>query len=359
MAEPQQNTPAASPSSLIIPIDSIKIGDFIKKARVRKKISLKIVSQHTKISATMLEFLENNQLEKLPNKAYVVGHIKSCAKILGLDLSRCLSILEENYKGVEPPKTFHQTVPSKVIKEYKKGTKIPVTTIIIIALLVIPLLYVVYRQTKTMEDGPPEGGALQGEAPDPIESQVLSSRTPLMENRPSESGESPPLEEAPPSGGEFEGAEAAPEQEVVLRPIRMPLYSVVPEGQEREGAISLIPEEVRNSLQEGTQNVFVLADSGETWLTYQRDDGPIHQFFLREGQHLFVQGDIILMFVGRVSAVKVFLNNNPLIVNSSTQVKTLVFPHEKRGEYFFPLFVYRENETAINSKDYKASLENL
>ena len=63
------------------------------------------------------------------------------------------------------------------------------------------------------------------------------------------------------------------------------------------------------------------------------------------------------MFLGRISAVRAFLNNRPLEMNSSTQVKTLIFPQEVRNQYYYPLFIYREDGTAISSRDYRASLE--
>ncbi len=57
--------------------NSITIGQHLKFERERKEISLKIVNQHTKISLTMLSYLEDEDYEKLPDLAYVRGFVKN------------------------------------------------------------------------------------------------------------------------------------------------------------------------------------------------------------------------------------------------------------------------------------------
>lgn len=73
------------------------IGDFLKKHREQLDISIKIVANDTKINITQLEYLENNDFDKLPNIAYVRGFVKNYARTLSLDLNNCLEILESSY----------------------------------------------------------------------------------------------------------------------------------------------------------------------------------------------------------------------------------------------------------------------
>ena len=56
--------------------DSNTIGNFLKKQREQQEIPLKIISRTTKISTTLLELLEGDELNQLPNKAYVKGFVK-------------------------------------------------------------------------------------------------------------------------------------------------------------------------------------------------------------------------------------------------------------------------------------------
>ena len=323
-----------------------KIGDLIKEARLDRKISLEVVSQHTKIGTTMLEHLENNRFDKFPNKTYVAGHVKSCAKLLGLNVGECLTTLREDYENIYPPeKEKIETLPPNPEKDQKTGKSIPYRGIALALFFILPPIYFIISRDggdRTEDVSPIEENFHES----PIESQVLSSTTPLIEAQPLAE-----VEEPLPSPEEEKGGE---EERVTLRPITSPLYSLGPPLSDED--INLIPEEIRASFVEGKQNLFVLAQGSEVWITYQRDHGPVHQFFLREGQHLFLQGDIILMFLGRLSATRVFLNARPLEMNSVSQVKTLIFPQEVRDQYYFPLFIYREDGTAINSKDYRASL---
>ena len=323
-----------------------QIGDLIREARLKKKISLEIISQHTKIGITMLEHLENNHFDQFPNKTYVAGHVKSCAKLLGLDVAECLATLKEDYKSIHPPeKEEVSKLPSALERGHKTGKVIPYKGVILALFLILPPLYfIAFRnQGETAKEVlVAEKDFNEG----PIESQVLSSTTPLIEARPLVEIEDPSQEDPPPT---------EEEEEVALRPITSPLYALGPPLSDRDD--NPIPENIGASFIEGKQNLFVLAQGAEVWITYQRDHGPVHQFFLREGEHLFLQGDIILMFLGRLSAVRVFLNGRPLEMNSVSQVKTLIFPQEVRGQYYYPLFIYRQDGTAINSKDYRASLE--
>ncbi|TNF28532.1 MAG: hypothetical protein EP319_08845 [Deltaproteobacteria bacterium] len=69
--------------------------------RENRGLSLKVISQHTKISVTMLQHLEDENFDMLPNKAYVKGFIKSVSKALGLSESVALEIYDETLRRRE------------------------------------------------------------------------------------------------------------------------------------------------------------------------------------------------------------------------------------------------------------------
>ena len=331
--------------------NAFKVGHYLKMAREEKNMSLKTMSQYTKINLDMLEYLESDELDKLPNKAYVAGYVKSYAKTLKLDVAVGLKFLEESYR--DDPSI--QKMSKKVSPE---GTKVPYRFVMAICAIVAPLVYVVYLQNKKTSKSEDIIVRTPAKAAAPIESQVLSSTTPLIEHRPTESGHSLDhlieREQVPSSTESASGPmEVENKKKISLRKIRFPLYSISHDDGE---SLSVIPENYKNAVEQGQQAVYLLAENGETWLTYQKDSGSIQQVFLKEGEQLFVKGQTILMFLGNVTAVTVFLNNQRLVMNSTSRVKTLIFPDEKRNEYYYPLFIYNEDGSVLNSRDYRALL---
>src|SRR3989339_992816 len=82
----------------------ITIGVFLKEERQKKNLSLKQISQKTKINMTQLEYLEEDKLDLLPNKAYVVGYLKSYSKVLGIEPHIPMSHLDITYSILNPSK---------------------------------------------------------------------------------------------------------------------------------------------------------------------------------------------------------------------------------------------------------------
>ncbi len=60
-------------------------GKELKQLRERMGIELQIVAKETKISLKILEFLEEENFEKLPALVYLKGFLKGYAQSLGLD----------------------------------------------------------------------------------------------------------------------------------------------------------------------------------------------------------------------------------------------------------------------------------
>ncbi|MBI2522178.1 MAG: helix-turn-helix domain-containing protein [Bdellovibrio sp.] len=86
------------------------IGILLREARENKGHSLKKISQHTKINLTLLEALEEDRLEKLPNKAYVVGFVKAYAQLVDLNPLDCIETLNRTYsRGSSQKPKRHRT----------------------------------------------------------------------------------------------------------------------------------------------------------------------------------------------------------------------------------------------------------
>ncbi|MDD5084122.1 MAG: helix-turn-helix domain-containing protein [Candidatus Moranbacteria bacterium] len=66
-------------------VESMTLGEKLKKIRSEYRISLSEVAKHTKIQMKYLEYLENGEYEKLPAEVYVRGFVRSYANFLGTD----------------------------------------------------------------------------------------------------------------------------------------------------------------------------------------------------------------------------------------------------------------------------------
>ena len=124
------------------------IGAFLRKQREQQEIPLKIISRTTKISTTLLELLEGDELKQLPNKAYVKGFVKSYCKALSIDQKESLNLLEKTYL-----KQFPQKPSNNLIKEYSTppSSKSPkaMTVFLVLAVGVVISSYLFNEQKSS------------------------------------------------------------------------------------------------------------------------------------------------------------------------------------------------------------------
>lgn len=73
-------------------------GQFLKKVRTYKKISLEQLSGETRISKTYLTALENNDYEALPAAVFVRGFVVQVARALGVPEQQAASAYMEHFK---------------------------------------------------------------------------------------------------------------------------------------------------------------------------------------------------------------------------------------------------------------------
>jgi len=97
------------------------VGVLLKEKRISKNLSLQDISRRTKINLTLLQHLEEDQYQKLPHKAYVIGYIKSYAKEIGLDVIYCVKLFNQQFVKVDPTLAPVIEFPKmEVSKENKK-----------------------------------------------------------------------------------------------------------------------------------------------------------------------------------------------------------------------------------------------
>jgi cytoskeletal protein RodZ len=70
------------------------VGEYLKKERQARDLSVREISQATKISQCYLEFLERDEYGKLPQGPYIKGYISSYARMINVDVERALKLYE-------------------------------------------------------------------------------------------------------------------------------------------------------------------------------------------------------------------------------------------------------------------------
>lgn len=75
-------------------VESLTLGEKLKKLRGDFRMSLSDISKATKIQVKYLEYLENAQYDKLPADVYVRGFLRSYARYLNLDEKAFIKLYE-------------------------------------------------------------------------------------------------------------------------------------------------------------------------------------------------------------------------------------------------------------------------
>lgn len=365
-------------------VDQFKtIGQVLKEARERAHLTVTELSKKTKIGVTMLEFLEADELTQLPNRAYVCGYIKSCSKELGLDQNKTLDILELTYRahGMQAPQKKHTPTSAPVRPTAKPAAKekrtqhkfnfsfafnVKSVSAALLALVLV-LGYTFYRQAHNTT----ETTAVE-QVDEQVKPETISETTPLLDDTPVAQATAPIpaptkevvkeiVKEAPKVAPVAETKKEPTKKSkyetnapVTLRPIHQKLFSIKETSAE---ALALIPANYQQAVVQGKQNIYILAKTDSSWLTYKKDQEDIKALKLKKGEALFLSGDEFRLFFGNINSTEVYLNNQLLDTPSTSGVKSLVFPETSNSKFKMPLFVYLKDGRIITSDEYEASLK--
>lgn len=89
----------------------LSVGDILKRARVKKNLSLQDIEVAIRVSAQHLTAIEENRLEMLPGRIYALGFIKAYAEHVDLDSAKILELLKRQAgekiapKNIVPPQS--------------------------------------------------------------------------------------------------------------------------------------------------------------------------------------------------------------------------------------------------------------
>ena len=113
--------PARVPSASVGANASLSVGTILGRARQRQGIDLTQVEKATRISREHIVAIEENDIQSLPERAYVLGFIKTYATFLGLDAETCMRRFKDEHVKPEDParqiySNFAEQAPGKRLK---------------------------------------------------------------------------------------------------------------------------------------------------------------------------------------------------------------------------------------------------
>jgi hypothetical protein len=111
----------------------------------------------------------------------------------------------------------------------------------------------------------------------------------------------------------------------------------IKEGAPETKNSKFFPNSYKSKMNPELENVLIYAQE-DTWLSYSVNNGDITRYVLSEGKHLLLQGELILLFLGNFNSTKIFYNNELITAQTTTGVKSLIFPEESAKEMQLPLF---------------------
>jgi cytoskeleton protein RodZ len=125
------------------------VGNKLREARTRRKLSLEDVEAETKIRSRYLQAIENEEWDQLPEDAYTRAFIRTYGRFLGLDGDRLAEEQRRSRGAARPGERLPRVDPRPrpvVRKQRRRRGGIPprvvaaaVTALVIAALLAIGL----------------------------------------------------------------------------------------------------------------------------------------------------------------------------------------------------------------------------
>ncbi len=139
------------------------IGQIIKTARVKKKLSLKTLEDVTKIRATFIKSIEEEKWNLLPTSPTVLGFVKSLSSPLGIDEKMAIAVFKRDY----PPTVTSISPKPDMFSRFSWGPR-PTFAIATVAVILIVLGYLGYQYIKFVSppdltvDSPKENQVVTG-----------------------------------------------------------------------------------------------------------------------------------------------------------------------------------------------------
>jgi cytoskeletal protein RodZ len=346
------------------------VGEFLKSYREEAGISLADISKQTKITLKILVAIESGDKTKLPDATYVKGFIKSYAKILKIPTENLNLELERSYptekiehintslQQIEQEDESISSVKEKLVhfshflvsKNFLASAAILIVSFYIVKGIVGFLSEVNSNKVVEKKQKPVKAAVVEVPATIEIEEVIEESVEVEVEPEPAKAEVvkeviKEVIKEVPKQGN-FPYIE--------FNPIPTNLYTLDKKAEMLKDA-NILPAHIKNAYKkDGIPHLYIKSVSGDNWLSYKADDDAVKRFVLKEGRSVLIRGNLIRVFLGNLNAATMVYNNQLVITESKSGVKSLVFPQERANEFELPLFPMGSDGVSYTAEEYKA-----
>ena len=358
------------------------LGEYLKQKRIDKNYTLEKLSQKTKISVNILKSLETDDYDHLPSAAYIKGFVTSYVKVLGLPLDEAINKMEYTYLNVlgkpfpalnhtknmiaaspvtqRSQSTDEDPTPHEVIESGDSIIENTKSFLPIIIFGVIVLVFVGgYKLISSVVESEVSDQKTKDLGP------KIESSSALVKDSPTEKASKNDFRNAQGDKTADQGSQkeakadenkALPEFQrnfppVEFKKVKGKLYNVKMDAPENSDE-TLLPKQIKDSMNSDLQNLYIRAVEGNTWLSYKIDNNPIASVIINKGSDLLLQGSEIRIFLGNVNVTRIFYNNYMIETPTKSGVKSLIFPEESNPKYQLPLFPKAKDDILYTAEEY-------
>ena len=180
------------------------VGETLRRERLRRELSLEQISRETKISARLLEAIENEEFDRLPGGVFAKSFARQYARYLGLDEEEAASEVE---KAIHPEADLPSfaTPPERAFKvprvtEWDSGSRsnssmLPALAAVVTVMLVCSAVYAWWQRSHRTQPAAQTRPVAQAPAPAPATQPPVSSTAAApVEAKPAETPAETPVQ---------------------------------------------------------------------------------------------------------------------------------------------------------------------
>ena len=271
-------------------------GEYLRKERESRSVSLEEISAATRIRKVFLEAIEGDDTDTLPAEVFVIGFLKPYASYVGLDRDEVVLQYKRYLDSLKNVKEIVAPPPKKPLLSKRLLIVSPLAII-----LIVFIFFYFYLGRK----------------------EEIKTRTDVI-SKPSVAPSIPPKETIvqPPLPEETAGSAITGD-----RPPKGPgsTASLVEEVE------PLPPEKKKAEPRKEEEKTLLVKTSEITWLRVQIDDKPPFEVLLKPGENLTWNAlHTLKLFIGNAGGIDLFYNGKALgKLGNSGQVVSITLPDER------------------------------
>jgi len=293
------------------------IGEYLKRIREERGLSVQQVSVKTRISPVFIEALEENRLDQFPGEVFARGFVQSYGRCLGLDDPDTMGRFNQSARSFfrerdEKKRTTELSAEQEKVRHEFRGRAIRGVIVAVLGLTIVAVYVINSRNSKIAKQTPAPISSPEAVPPSESQSGPPELALPAV-NKPvyNEAASAKPGTATPPSAPPAVPpkppqpkplpAAAAPREIPSLKPEeKLPLIVNVP------GTTPEIPGPAQGL-------VLVIEAVEASWVSAKIDGGETKEVFLDPGEKITWKAtDQFLVSLGNAGGVKVQFNGKSL-----------------------------------------------